>query len=1166
MHKFISQKLAKVTTIVALTALSTFTQAQTINWQQAGPIYTAGRIRCMIIDKADVTGNTLYAGSTTSGLFLSTNGGTNWSGLQSTVANRVVSYMAQATDNTIYVATGEGFLRASERAKAQSGSGLYKVASGALVQVAPASVTGTVITKVACSPINPSIIAIAGSNGVLISFNGGSSFTPAAGLPTFTNTVKGQDLKFNNSGILYFSIGNENGNFPSISDNENSKIYRSTDATLTNFQDKTPTTSMLSSIGILNFGRIELAIAPSNNNVIYASCANKFISPNSTSSSTKAFIVSYDGGDNWVLISVGAAQLDALGNGGTTTSGDRAHCIVVNPTNSDQVLIGSFQLYAWTRNNGSQTNPIGFWNKIGTHLIPNFQLYIHENIHDIKQTTAGGLKYYIVTDAGIFKSTDNLLTFQPFYNGIVTGQFNTVSIERFPIGNIPSVAGSSVNPFIGFMGGTTNAGLNYFSGNYPSVTLERSFIGGEINEVEFSKILPNVAYASSANGRLYLNSDIKNGDFIQKDFTQNTFNATGGLTGQVVLPFVNPNYATAGTPFKMWENYGQISTTFTSNGTPDSLIFYNDSLRFAASFLGAATLSTQTVFNWQAPRPNKFALIDSIVVRTGTVQLPAGTTNSPAYAGNNNQRIHIATPAYTVTPASLTNTVPITISSLTVLSSQGSGTAFISPPTSSIATINNTITLNQSNLTDNITVTFSTAPFAAFTATTTNPAYYRVFCTVFYKYSIGDVVQVVDNSISTKTFTYNITATKNLSWRNRSNITSTVSAVIQDSVKKRNVLKTPSVLSSRLAFVWKRDRIYVSTQPLSLNDPISYVCVSGSGALTCDATGAKTNSVIIIPGKPTILEWSKTGLELYYATDANQLYRVSYIHTLLDSTSRNYNGKLHSGVFKFLTGAINTSSPYRTTLLGTFTTNITSISIAESNTLMTVTFNDPFGAPVMTSTNDVSKSNFSNIGLISSTGNLVTSSGANGAKVNCSLIEATPPYKQAFVGTDIGLFHTPDITTTSPIWSATTNSNLPTAQIFDIKQQTLKSFECYNSGQIYVATNGRGVWFTSNFFSPNIVSVNENKLSKKAENNLSLYPNPTNGEVMINFNAFDNETVAINIMDVTGKIVLTQYLGKLYTGQVSAPVDASSLPSGIYIVNVTSNSNIKRVAKLIVTK
>ena len=1171
MIKYISKKLVKTTGIVALTALSTFVQAQTINWAPAGPLYTVGRIRNMVVDKTDASGNTLYAGSTTSGVFTSTNGGVSWAGLPSTVANRVTSYMAQAANGVIFVATGEGFLRPSEKLKAQPGSGLYKIVSGNLVQVAPASATGSVITKVACSPVDPSIVAIAGSNGILISIDGGSTFTVPAGIPTSTDVITGQDLKFDNSGILYCTIGNEKFDLPAANANVYSKILKS-NANLTNFTDITPTAIV--GVPVLDFGRIELAVAPTNNNVIYASCANKFKSTNRASSTTQAFMVSYDAGSSWALISIGSAQLDPLGNGGTAASGDKAHCLTVDPFNAERVFIGSYQLYSWTRNNGSNTNPVGNWQKIGLNFIPNFQLYIHENVHDVKFVTSGSSisKSYIITDAGLFRSVDNLLTFQPFYQGIVTGQFNTVSIERYPVGVIPTASGSNVTPYSGFIGGTSNAGLNYFSGNYPTVTVENSFLGGEVNAAELSKILPSVAYVSTSDGKIYLNSDVKTSAFAQKDAVKNTYGGTPpALTGQSTIPFAVNAFSVTGVPFKLWENYGQRnpSPTFTpSPGTPDSLVFYNDSLRLAASFVSANTLSTQTLFSFSAPRPNKFALIDSVVVRTGTVQLSTGGF-SPTFSGNNLKQIHLATVlGYTVSPAAASNTVPISVPIQTpVMAYQGGGTV-TTPPTSSICTTSNTITLNQSTLTDNISVTFSVAPYANFTATTTNPAFYRVFCTVFYKYKVADTVYVVDNTISTKTATYTIKVDRNLSWRPISVCNSSVVAIQKDSVRKHSIQKVASAYSSRFAFPGVLNRIYVSTNHLSLNDPISYIAVGGDGALTDDNNGVKTNSVITIPGKPTILEWSKTGLELYYATDDNKLYRISHLHTLLDSTARNYNGKLYSTYYKFnASGTPNPNCPYRTTLLGTFTKPITSISIAESNTLMALTFNDPTGTSVMTSTADISKSDFNNIGFTSSTGNLVTALGASGAKVNCSLIEKTAPYKTAFVGTDIGLYYTPDITVSNPVWTGTvTNVNLPTAQIFDIKQQTLKNYECYNSGQIYVATNGRGVWLTNNYFAANVISVKENSKDVKAENNLSVYPNPTSGEVFLNFNGIDGETATITVMDITGKVVLTQYLGKLYTGQISASVDASSLTSGMYIVNINSTSGIKRVAKLVVTK
>jgi hypothetical protein len=174
-------------------------------------------------------------------------------------------------------------------------------------------------------------------------------------------------------------------------------------------------------------------------------------------------------------------------------------------------------------------------------------------------------------------------------------------------------------------------------------------------------------------------------------------------------------------------------------------------------------------------------------------------------------------------------------------------------------------------------------------------------------------------------------------------------------------------------------------------------------------------------------------------------------------------------------------------------------------------------------------------------------------------------YKKVFVGTDNGMFFTSDITATPPTWSNVNNNQLPNVQIFDIKQQTMNSWECYNSGQIYVATNGRGIWTNNAYYVPSVVSVEE-IVKSGSVSNLSLYPNPTNGEVFISFKGYDGEFATINVMDINGRVVKAQNLGKLSTGDVNYSFETSDLASGVYIVNVTSDSGLRRVSKLIVTK
>ena len=63
-----------------------------------------------------------------------------------------------------------------------------------------------------------------------------------------------------------------------------------------------------------------------------------------------------------------------------------------------------------------------------------------------------------------------------------------------------------------------------------------------------------------------------------------------------------------------------------------------------------------------------------------------------------------------------------------------------------------------------------------------------------------------------------------------------------------------------------------------------------------------------------------------------------------------------------------------------------------------------------------------------------------------------------------------------------------------------------------------------------------------------------------------NNSPIINVMDINGRIVKKESLGKLSTGQLNYSIETNDLASGMYIVNINSDSGIKRVAKLVVTK
>ncbi|MBL7930460.1 MAG: T9SS type A sorting domain-containing protein [Bacteroidia bacterium] len=1419
MINFTLKRFTKALGLASLTfsGLLLNAQTQTVNWDWtlAGPVYNAGRIRNMVVDNSNPS--KLYAGSTTSGLFVSNNSGIKWAPINDQDSIKNISYIAQATDGTLYAATGEGFLREGQRAKSQPGTGLYKLVGTGLVSVAPQTVLGTIINRIACGPSGQ--IAVAGNNGVLVSLGGGA-FTQVTLPGASTHSLAmGQDVKFDANGILYCTFGTSYG---TSNAGTATKIYKSTDASLTSFTNITPFSTVL---GNDLYGRVELAIAPSNNNVIYASCSNKYVNDLNYPPSLKGLFVSYDAGSTWGLVLQGSPQLDPLTDGSTTASGDYAHVIMVSASNPDVLFFGGYSLFIYQRTGGSNTNPVGVWVQPSQQFVPTFQNYVHQNIHDIKFVPGTPNKFFFVTDAGIYRSTDlSAITqtlppsFQPFYRDLITGQYNSVSIERYPWSDYDELIvdtmnkGKTVGAYAGFVGGTGGNGVTYFSGGLlPGDTAIRineevSYLSGDVYATEYSKISYNSAIIATGNGRLYRAPDVRKSAPVNLNI--NAY--SGPLQKLSVVPsaFENPSYTVTGTPFKFWENYGQASIA------PDSISFYNDTIRALASMNGVQELTTTATFSFSTVRPNKFALIDSIAIRTGTVILPSGTPslNVPFTKGQLitmklKPNYPAPTPTTILTGTDITTTGPVST---------------VKDPT---------VSLNTTILNDVISVTFDQPPFASQTASSSTydyAAYYKVFATIYYKYKAGDTLTVVDNNISSEVNTYKLIVPQNksLNWNYGSwpsytitaNTTPSLTAVsnasymltstlvpntqtqtspvftvnpyststtytidnlgifsmaakqvtyqvkgdpitytltgapgatsdytltakagnaaattltqssnvfvvaptstattdytiagasvantfssapgstfvispngswvgsqssntfnvIADTVstftitqttslttqntfstvggtdyvlnpgaitqtanpvftvnvtsggaytltgvssntaigantsivysprairtitfsmvpfaKNNSRLKVPMKKSSRLAFFFKANQItgateavMVSKNALSLNDPISAIRLSQTGCFTDDANGNPTFNTISITGKPTMLEWSKSGTELYYSTaptttsGTHNLYRVSHIYDIMDYSSNSYSGKFATDVFTYGSNGVGTSanvstvSPFRTTLVGQFDKPITSIVVSNDNKGVMVTLNNPTATPSSTSGGVM----YSDVADIRTTINPVTGwkrkdAGLSRRVVNCSMIEQNS--NMAVVGTDIGVFFTNDITASNPTWvnvnTQITNAGnqLPRVEIFDIKQQTMKQNECFNSGQIYVATNGRGVWSNNAFFKPTYVGINEYETKVSQGNNLLLYPNPTSNEVNIVFNASKEETATVQIMDISGRLIQTELIGNLQPGDVKYSFDTRNLNSGVYIVNISSTSGVKRVSKLIVTK
>jgi hypothetical protein len=79
--------------------------------------------------------------------------------------------------------------------------------------------------------------------------------------------------------------------------------------------------------------------------------------------------------------------------------------------------------------------------------------------------------------------------------------------------------------------------------------------------------------------------------------------------------------------------------------------------------------------------------------------------------------------------------------------------------------------------------------------------------------------------------------------------------------------------------------------------------------------------------------------------------------------------------------------------------------------------------------------------------------------------------------------------------------------------------------------------------------------SENAVRSLSVYPNPTSGHFVIGWDGGSADNLKLQLMDITGKTVHTQIVTGMQNGGI-IPVEAGQLPAGMYLVKVTSGTEV----------
>jgi photosystem II stability/assembly factor-like uncharacterized protein len=235
--------------------ISYATEASSLGaWTDLGPGNIGGRTRTLLIHPDDA--RTMYAAGVAGGVWKTTNGGASWVPLGDFLANIAVNTLAMSpkNPNVLYAGTGEGYFNGD----AIRGGGIFKTVDGGATWTQLAATTGSdfyYVNKIVVSAQRPSRVYAATRTGIWRSLDSGATWTRVLDPQAFGGCLDLAIRTDRTADIVFASCGTF----------VQATVYRNTTA-----HAGGTWTPVLRDEGM---GRTTLAIAPSNQNIIYALAA-----------------------------------------------------------------------------------------------------------------------------------------------------------------------------------------------------------------------------------------------------------------------------------------------------------------------------------------------------------------------------------------------------------------------------------------------------------------------------------------------------------------------------------------------------------------------------------------------------------------------------------------------------------------------------------------------------------------------------------------------------------------------------------------------------------------------------------------------------------------------------------------------------------------------------
>ncbi|RYU78437.1 WD40/YVTN/BNR-like repeat-containing protein, partial [Hymenobacter persicinus] len=397
------------------TSASTLSSA---SWTEKGPSNVGGRVRAVLVDPADATGNTVWAGSVAGGLWKSTNAQSaspTWVSINGFMANLAITSLVYDPTNPdiMYLGTGEGFFNLD----AVRGLGVWKstdhgVTWTQLTSTAPPAVADFYrVQRLAVQPVTGYVFA-ATRTGLFRSKDQGATWTAVLQ----PSGIRMGDVKISSNGTIFVGAGLL----------QTGALYRSTNNgdTWTNLNTTAGSGLPATSVG---YHRIEVACAPSDANRVYA------IFTTSTDTALDIYMTK-DGGTTWSVINKPAGDF-------TSGQGWYSLAMGVSPTDPNTLYVGGLDLWLTTnadavRVQGPNTTSQTTWTQTTVwSASKTASNYVHADHHAIvwvPVTSGTATKAFFASDGGIAYSANansTAATYGQRNNGLNITQFYALALH-----------------------------------------------------------------------------------------------------------------------------------------------------------------------------------------------------------------------------------------------------------------------------------------------------------------------------------------------------------------------------------------------------------------------------------------------------------------------------------------------------------------------------------------------------------------------------------------------------------------------------------------------------------------------------------------------------------------------------------------------------------------